>query len=971
MTGFGPFDLDTDRREIRRHGEVLPIGSRAFDILCVLAMAAGRVVSKDELMRAVWPDTIVEENNIQVHLSALRKELGRDWIVTVPGRGYQLVQRRTLAVDSVALSARPASSEPATARMRPLPQRSAVIGRERAVVRVREQLASNRVLTLIGAGGIGKTTLALAVGREIAATLPDYVCFVSLDALSSRDAILGAMAESLGLSVADSAPRVEWLAATLRGEERLLLLDNVEHVAGHVAEIVEKLITLNGALRVLVTSREPLRIGAEVLFWVEPLDVPPRDAASEDLPASSAVDLFLSRTRALRHDPPSNDTELLLVGEICRRLDGIPLAIELAAAQVATLGVAGVHQRLDDRMALLSGGYRTALPRHQTLRATFDWSFRLLRPSSQRLFCRLAMFGGLFTLDAMCAVACDADLGSCMAINGIDELVSKSMVSVEYDGPVAKYRLTESSRAYAFERLAESGETRAVLSRAARVFAQRLRSTASHALADSGSLPELHQSLDDARGALDWALSDVGDARLGVELSATMVNALLDCRMLDECERRAASAVRAIDLLPPGSIRPSDEIDLRAALAIVLLNRGGPVEQGTRLWLDVLRLAMISGDDAAQARALWGLWGAMMAAGEVHHALAYASRLQRFAQEQGHDWQGTLAKVAAAIASHYQGQHAGARAQLETVLQHVADHPDEAAAIRHFAADTRVMASCSLARIAWLAGDVQKAMAFADSAVALVEPGRTEPWLTHLLALVATPLALQSGDAARARHYLGALRAQTALHDFAVWREYGEGLAGWLDLIEEHTERGLAALEHSLDSLQSRGYRRLSTPLVVAHAEALIANGRAPESLERLREAREFCHRHGEMLYLPEIWRAEGVALVALADQAGKQPDSGHAQYGELQDAQACFDESVRIARAHGAPMLVLRTTLCIARLYLRQQRQCDALACLLGVAASFDPASSLSEIRTLFAMIDALKSPRLTQSSECEAEEV
>lgn len=483
MIELGRFQIDLEMRTLQQNGETVQLGSRAFDILAAVASANGRLVTKSELMDIVWPDTVVEENNIQVHLSALRKVLGpdRDLILTVPGRGYQLRQRRTntlpegagvWASDIWAIG-----SQVSGVRHLPPPKRG-LLGRAQALRQIRAMLEQTHVLTLVGAGGIGKTSVAIEAAHHCAADFEEPVCFVELAQLTTEEAVLRAIVESCGLSVPGPQVDVGRVTAALAGRRRLLLLDNAEHVIGTVAHIVEALLAGNDALRVLVTSREPLRIMPETVFRVEPLDVPPPRSTDADILRCSAVSLFLQRASSLQGTVGSDSAELQLVGEICRRLDGIPLAIELAAARVVTLGLEGVYQRLDDRMAILSGGYRTALPRHQTLRATFDWSFAILEQNARTLFRRLAVFGDAFTFEAMCAVACDEAYTMANAIGSIGELVAKSLVSVEFEGPVAKYRLSESTRAYAMEKLHAEGEQGDITARHARYLPATRRSAA-------------------------------------------------------------------------------------------------------------------------------------------------------------------------------------------------------------------------------------------------------------------------------------------------------------------------------------------------------------------------------------------------------------------------------------------------------------------------------------------------------------
>jgi predicted ATPase/DNA-binding winged helix-turn-helix (wHTH) protein len=585
-------------RTLWQDGEVLHLGSRAFEILAVIASAGGRLVTKDELMNAVWPETIVEENNIQVHLSALRKILGpdRDLILTVPGRGYQLTQRQKQSLPGQSGSHAP------TGRPLPLPK-TRLVGRDAAVKQIRAMLEQTHVLTLVGAGGIGKTSLAIETARRAVADFPDSVCLVELTALNSHEAVLAAIVKGCGLPVEGAPLSIARIASALAGK-RLLLLDNAEHVVGHVAQIVESLIAANALLRVLVTSREPLRIMPEAVFRVDPLDVPPPHATDAEILQRSAVKLFLMRANSLQGQVGADSLAIQLVGEICRRLDGIPLALELAAARAVALGVEGVYRRLDDPMALLGGGYRTALPRHQTLRATFDWSFSFLKANTQLLFRRLAVFSGDFTFEAMCAVVCDAQLTVGSAISGISELVAKSLINIEFDGAVARYRLYESTRAYALEKLQAEGETHEITSRRALYLSCGSETRPSETLCrGADQLPDLRQTLDDARSAFDWVFSRDGDPRLGVELASNPVGAMLDCGMIAECCTRATQAVKALENLPAGSVDAASEMRVRAALASALPYVRGPVSKSAETSRGVFTLAIECGEPEFHARA--------------------------------------------------------------------------------------------------------------------------------------------------------------------------------------------------------------------------------------------------------------------------------------------------------------------------------------------------------------------------------
>ncbi|MFM0133319.1 ATP-binding protein [Paraburkholderia sediminicola] len=949
MIKFGHIEIDISTRVVRRRDEVLHVGSRGFEILALLASVDGRLVTKDELMDAVWPDTVVEENNIHVHLSALRKAFGedRDCIVTVPGRGYRLMPRTAAALPSE----NPAPGK-ALRRLPPFP--TGLIGRDAAITQVCAALDSAPVLTLTGAGGIGKTTLSIAVAHQIAEAHPEPVCFVELAALTDRQAILSSIAQSCQLSFDGDFPSIDTIAAMLADNPCTLVLDNAEHAITHVAGIVEVLTAGNPALRVLVTSREPLRIAQERTVRVEPLDVPAHDATEQEVLAQSAVHLFLARLQALLGKACFDKTETFIAGEICRRLDGIPLAIELAAAGVLSFGIEGVYRRLDDRMSILTRGYRTALPRQKTLRATFDWSFALLDPGAQALFRRLAMFGGVFTLEPMCAVACDSGLTIGAAIDGIGELVEKSMVNVSFDGPVATYRMNESTRAYALEQLHAENETQEIASRIARYFASRFDAgvgrTCSLQLAVASS--DLRQTLDDARAAAEWAFSAGGDLHLAVELTSTLTGVLLGNCLIEECGTRAERAVSALNELPPGSIDVVSEMRVRAALAATLPNLCGPIGRSWQLWNEVLDLAISSGNDEFQARAYWGLWNAALYGGNVHDAIDHALSFQTFARNHGHAWQETLANLLVAVAQHCSGQHDQAKSRIVGAMQHLATHPREAEQITSFAVNPLAICYATLARIVWLQGDADEALAYVDKSVNLITPDKMEPWLTHVLGVVAVPIALLSGDSQRGRRYLDIMRSQAVRHRFTIWREYSECLAASCDLLEGETERGLPVLEASLDALIARGFRRLITPLVVGCAEELIADGRFADAAARLADTLIFCRRNGKLFFLPEVWRALGLLAQA---RARLEVQASDAWRDTLNEARACFLEAIQLSQHQGARMWQLRATVAMARLSHEDGQTASALALLQNLSVDFERSSRSPDVQALFELIDAL----------------
>src|SRR2546427_3830133 len=449
---FGRFKVVRHRRELLADDRPVELGGRAFDTLMALIEARGTVLDKDQLMSLVWPDRVVEENNLPAQIAVLRKVFGADrhLIRTVAGRGYQFT-------GEIHTAAAAAPSPPS--RMTNLPEAvSELIGREAELNEVAAVVTEHRLVSLIGAGGIGKTRLALEVARHLLPRFPDGVFVAELGPVSSPELVPATVASALGLTHIAGTASHEGVAGAVGTRKLLLVIDNCEHVIEAAAAIAETLLRASPGASLLATSREPLRISDEYVYRVPSLDVPAEDTQDmEDVFRHSAVRLFVSRARAAEPRFLAERRVAAATAAICRRLDGIPLAIELAATRIAGFGVDGVAARLDDRFRLLAGGSRT-LPRHQTMRATLDWSYELLSESERVVLRRLGVFVGPFTLDAASAVAASVDIPASDVVDSVANLVGKSLVSADVGGAIVHYRLLETTRTYVREKLIESAE---------------------------------------------------------------------------------------------------------------------------------------------------------------------------------------------------------------------------------------------------------------------------------------------------------------------------------------------------------------------------------------------------------------------------------------------------------------------------------------------------------------------------------
>ena len=456
---FGRFTVLPHRRELLADSQKLELSGRAFDVLMVLIEASGSVVSKDTLMDRVWPSRIVDENRLQGQISALRRALGteRDLIRTVAGRGYQFSGTIRTAQATAGMP-QPISTTPHPPTN--LPEAvSPLIGRDAELAEILELSTSHRLVTLTGPGGIGKTRLCHEVARRLLPRFADGVWVAELALLSDPEYIPATVAAAVGLEPTSDTASPEPVANALRSKRLLLVLDNCEHLIGGAARMAEALLHAGSTVHLIATGRESLRIDGEWIYAVPPLAVPADDNPDGKDPLQySAVRLFVERARASAPGFAPDARVLVAIGGICRRLDGIPLAIELAAARATTLGVEGLAKGLDDSFRLLAGGRRTAMPRHRTLQATLDWSYDLLDERERVVLRRLAIFAGGFTLQAAQEVAEDARVSASAVVDCVANLIAKSLVTTDAAGTLVRYRLLATTRAYAREKLVQSGE---------------------------------------------------------------------------------------------------------------------------------------------------------------------------------------------------------------------------------------------------------------------------------------------------------------------------------------------------------------------------------------------------------------------------------------------------------------------------------------------------------------------------------
>jgi predicted ATPase/DNA-binding winged helix-turn-helix (wHTH) protein len=929
----GLLALDLSRRELRLRGLSVPIGGRAFEILAILAQSSEELMGKDELMRRVWPGAIVEENTLAAQISAIRKALGadRDLLKTISGRGYRLVGRWTEQAASEPAGL-PASEPRAASRQSSrtnLPVSSIeLVGRAFAARHVAEVLTAHRVVTLTGPGGIGKTALALEVAQSVFADTQVDVYFVDLAPLSDPHLVPATIAGVLDIRLlgADDADAAS-VARAIGARQLILVIDNCEHLIDAVASMIEVTVQMCRGVSVLATSRENLRIVGEYVYRVGPLSVPTeQDLEPDVILAQSAVQLFIARINTAQAAFLPDPANLIQVAAVCRQLDGIPLAIEFAAARAATLGLAQVAARLDDRFGLLTAGRRTALPRHRTLRATLDWSYELLSEGERRLLCRVAMFPAGFTLEA--AVAVDPQRQSASVLEDVANLVAKSLLSLASSSTTGRWRLLETIRAYALEKLAEKGEADDVARLSAGYFRDLFRSPPLGSSRSSAARykPSDSRELDNVRAAIDWALSPNGDQQIGLELTANSAPLWFQLSLMGEYRQRVEAAIVRLQT----QTKPDDELEMRlqAALghAIWYTDSFGDLEGMKRAFTRAAELAERKDDTEMKLRALWGTWAAGRGRGDHQSALTAATRYEMIVEGPGDKGAIILGARMLALTNHDLGNFDRARQYVANVFNLAPDLASESG--NDLQVDARVAMLTVLARVQWLQGFPDQADATAREAIAAALGMHHWFSICYVLFFAGGPVSLWIGDFAEAQHRLDMLRDRTGGNSEFPGFSLFAGIYAAIVRLRQGSESDALTGAYIEPRMQYPTAAALGK--IIRHPSMAVP---FPDDTP--------CESPWS---LPEVLRVDA-ELLLWRDEAGA-----------VSAAEAKLQRSLELARQHGALSWELRTALSVARLRIGQDRLRDAREALAPVYGKFTEGFATLDMRSAGAVLQSLK---------------
>jgi predicted ATPase/DNA-binding winged helix-turn-helix (wHTH) protein len=923
---FGPFRLIPAQELLLEGDKPCRLGSRALDILTVLVERAGETVTKQDLLALAWRDVPVDDANLRVHVAALRKVLGDGhagarYIINVMGRGYCFVAPVTR--ESVAAAPPPAQT-PAPSNRHNLPAPLArVIGRNEAIEAIAIQIPVRRCVTIVGPGGIGKTTVASAVGERLLPVYDDGIWFIDMASITDRSLIPFAMASALGFSIS-SMNSVPSLVSFLRNKQALLVLDNCEHLVDAVAPLTEVILRQAPKVHILATSREALRAEGEWVYRLKPMEVPP-DGESLTAAAAlrySAVQLFVERAAASLDGYRLSDADAPVAAEICRRLDGLPLAIELIAARVDLFGIRGLANILNDQFLLVSEGQRTAQPRQQNLLGALDWSYRLLTSVEQTILCRLAVFRSDFTLDAAVAVASGGGVSIDEVYSGILTLSTKSLITTDVTSGSRQHyhRLLHVTRAFVGQKLAQSRERRHILRLHAEYLCREFaEAEAAWETTDRKSwLATYGRTIDDVRAALEWAFSPDGDAALGVTLTATAFPLGFQLSLIDELKTWVERALLHARLLVPP--QPLHEMRLNIALGRLSHNQSLPMPEQTAEFGRAVELSLQLNNLANQTEPLIALTALHLNSGSYTAGVTVVRKAGAIAQASGDPKAVVAVNRIAAQVLHFSGDHAAAHQLAIGVL----DHPigQIPLAYNSMPVDRRVSMRVILARIAWLRGFPDQAVTLAKESISFAQRDSAFS-LCQALVVAAIPIALWNGDDASAAQMNATVVEETGRYSLAYWHSWATAYQALLATREgNHGDVPRLVNAPQLETFVTFAPNTL-VPMTILRAD----NGEAG-----------WCSA--------EIHRAQGEWLL----QQGAP--------GATEAAEDLFERSLAIAGQQGARAWELRAAISLMRLALRRGRPEKARKLLASLVQHYAEGDRIADVQEAKALLVSATPP-------------
>jgi predicted ATPase/DNA-binding winged helix-turn-helix (wHTH) protein len=951
VASFGPFRLHATERILEKNGTPLNIGSRALDILITLLECAPEVVSKRELVRRTWGDLVVDEGSLRVHITALRKQLDDgdssvSYVSNVHGRGYCFAG----AVTWAAPEATPKQTPRAVPRLPREPL--LMVGRDNAVGELAARLKKQRFVSIVGAGGIGKTTVVLALAHQLLPKFQGAVHFLDLATIEDPRLLASTLAAHLGLVSDQPLPDI---LTFLREQRLLLVFDNCEHVIGAIATLTENIFRDAPQVHILATSREALRAEGEQVHHLPPLECPPPDV--ESLTATralsfAAVQLFVKQVTDSGHPYELTDSDVPTVAQICRRLDGIPLALELAASRVEVYGVQGTASLLDKHFRLLWHGRRTALPRHQTLGATLDWSYKLLSGTEQLVFRRLAIFVTGFSLAAL-PVASEG-LDAAEVTEALATLVDKSLVTIG-GATEMRYRLLETTRAYAWQKLIESGEDQKIAHRACEHLFYAIEKFGSEVWARPSpeSIDFFLSNLSDLRAALDWCFSDQGDKGLGAKLTGASACLFLQAGLLLEC---GAWTERALGVLDASSRGTRPELELLACFAASSIlptplpaHRTRPAPHG---WSIMVTRGNVPAVHAAMVRALDIAERLKSAPMELYLLQLYFTWQTRSGDFHGlRETAGRIATVtkqvtdplADAIGNYYLALSYFATGNNREVQRHAQltlAAPSHLSKLNLATFEDFNGARAISAANLWVLGYPDQALMAALQVVQDADELNHPASTCHVL-MAALLIGLETGHLQRADELIQRLSSLVTKHRGFTSFVGGEAC---LAVSRGDLSRGIQLLQTAIAALHQEGFEPYRAQFTVYLVEGLARAGKHEAAHTAICEAVARADTRGDMLDLSTLLRVKGEVL--------SSKPGPHAT-----EAETCLQRALQLANEHGWLSLELRSGIGLARLWAARGEISRARALIEPIFSRFSEGFQTRDLLAAAKLLDELRS--------------
>jgi predicted ATPase/DNA-binding winged helix-turn-helix (wHTH) protein len=858
---FGEFLLLPSRQLLLLGGRRIRLGGRAFALLHYLIERPGDIISRAELTTAVWPDRFVDDSNLKVTMSALRRVLGEvrrypRYIATVPGRGYRFVARveRRISLDMPAQV-----GDPDAVSYGALPARGELIGREQDVDTILAALRADRQLTVLGPGGVGKTAAAGAAANEIGSLCPDGVCFIDLSTTSDSMAVAALAVEAFNLrcSAGEEYAAIRDHLATRR---MLVLLDNCEHVRAAATLLAEQVLAAGGSSRLLATSREPLGISDERCHWLKPLAVPgyDEDITSADALKFPAIDLFTRRALEW-NDYQFVDADCASVVRICRMFDGLPLALELAAANIEPAGPSALLASLAAHPVFRNRFIGEPASRQETLVATIEWSVGLLSQTERTIFCILSVFAGRFDDEDALAVAAGQGLTPTDILLGTISLVAKSLLVADDDETGLHYRFLDSTRRLAAARLRELPIDGAVHRRHAQRISRLLEEFETDWCGRDKHewMSRYRHRLADLRAALDWSLGMGREPKLGIQLTASAIPLWFEMSRKSEAQARVENALdRARDIRCDDLTRTK----LASARAWSMFYTRKLLPEMDDAWHAAIGQAKQGGHVEYELRAILGYSFHLIQTGRIKKAIEHLSVFVEMASTARDVDLMPEGERALAWARTHVGHIEDSRAVLNR-LAATYDRPEGRSRMAGLQVDRYIGIRCYLPFAAWLDGDTEHAVAVAHDAVSIAESRNHDVSLQNALGLAALPIAMLNSDDDALDHYAGRLDAALRRASIPLWLPT---YSFYTALLEDRRSRGagLLGMRDAIDAMQrSRFTLRLGLYYGIL-AEALVGHGRLQQAGEAIEAGLRASDQQHERWCVPELKRIKASILL-------------------------------------------------------------------------------------------------------------